>query len=229
MKQYQGHNGAVDKPERGGSYVDEQGRAHECCNFLAVKNSLVHGHVETWQGELDAQIGKGWLGESALFYPKKHPDNEELPLIIKELWKQIRVRGFSTKPLRKKMQQILTFDAKFYGETTAYRDSERKMKRFHGKVANALYLRLVDEEEGVNIYSNQIIDITATKKGHLEKIYEVKTKSDRQSIYTGIGQLMFHSGAKSKIKKILVLPQSDENYEELSKVLGDMGISVHSR
>ena len=60
MTNYQGqynHNGEVmDQPRRGGKYVETHGEAHESCNFLADKNGIVYGHVETWRG--DNETGK---------------------------------------------------------------------------------------------------------------------------------------------------------------------------
>lgn len=56
MREYKGHHrldGEIDAPQRGGSYVDQHGIAHECCNFLADKDGIVYGHVETWKGDED--------------------------------------------------------------------------------------------------------------------------------------------------------------------------------
>lgn len=54
MSNYKGqydHDGnIIDKPERGGEYVQENGEAHESCNFLPDSSGLVYGHVETWRG-----------------------------------------------------------------------------------------------------------------------------------------------------------------------------------
>lgn len=59
MREYKGHHrldGKIDAPQRGGSYVNEHGIAHECCNFLADKDGIVYGHVETIRGEKDTKI-----------------------------------------------------------------------------------------------------------------------------------------------------------------------------
>lgn len=58
MREYKGHHrldGEMDAPQRGGSYVDQTGKAHECCNFLPDKNGIVYGHVETWKGDEDGK------------------------------------------------------------------------------------------------------------------------------------------------------------------------------
>ncbi len=54
MREYKGNDridGVEDHPKRGGKWVVETGKAHECCNFLSDKNRIVYGHVETWRGD----------------------------------------------------------------------------------------------------------------------------------------------------------------------------------
>lgn len=72
MTDYKGQYGRkekiVDQPERGGKYVQENGEAHESCNFLSDSSGLVYGHVETWRGDSntgrDTKIGIENLGAS---------------------------------------------------------------------------------------------------------------------------------------------------------------------
>lgn len=49
MREYQGcDREPKDIPQRGGRWVEENGTAGECCNFLPDKNGKVYGYVETW-------------------------------------------------------------------------------------------------------------------------------------------------------------------------------------
>lgn len=46
MREYRGHRGRNDQPQRGGRWVEENETAHECCNFLPHRG-VVFGHVES--------------------------------------------------------------------------------------------------------------------------------------------------------------------------------------
>jgi hypothetical protein len=52
--------------------------------------------------------------------------------------------------------------------------------------------------------------ITNRSESRIAAIYEVKTDCDTQSIYTAIGQLMFH-GVHDTISKTLVLPSENDD------------------
>jgi hypothetical protein len=62
MREYKGHHNTEDQPQRGGRWVEENGTAHECCNFLPDDNGVVYGHVETSRGDNDTQVGIEQLG-----------------------------------------------------------------------------------------------------------------------------------------------------------------------
>jgi len=128
--------------------------------------------------------------------------------------------------LQDEARKLLTFSFESCGESTIPIKGPKHMKRIHGKVVNELYNILSDEYGERNLYNNQLIDLAVTEDGNLIKIFEVKTKNDSQSIYTGIGQLLFHSGANSEVEKILLLPQSDDGYEELYDLFDEMGIWI---
>jgi len=55
------------------------------------------------------------------------------------------------------------------------------MSRIHGQVVNELYNILLKDYRERNLYNNQLIDLAVTEDGNLIKIFEVKTKNDRQS------------------------------------------------
>lgn len=57
MQKYQGVD-QNDPPINGGSYVDVNGTAHECCNFLVQTDGALRGHVETIKKYKDKDTGK---------------------------------------------------------------------------------------------------------------------------------------------------------------------------
>ncbi len=59
----------------------------------------------------------------------------------------------------------------------------------------------------------------------IQRIYEVKTATDTQSIYTAVGQLYMHSAGAPDIEKWMVLPGPEEN-EQLIHCLNTLNISV---
>ncbi|TLS68645.1 hypothetical protein FEF65_02765 [Mariprofundus erugo] len=112
----------------------------------------------------------------------------------------------------------------FTGKTVIRRSSQVTMNCRHGSVVKALREAL--EPRGT-VYKSQAIDLAVeTEKEVL--LYEVKTGSDSQSIYTGIGQLYFHAAAltrKFRGKKVirhLVIPYAPAaaNREKVCKELG---------
>ena len=60
----------------------------------------------------------------------------------------------------------------------------------------------------------------------MTEIYEVKTNTERQTIYAAIGQLMTHSNpAPMGVVRTLVLPEGDLP-GDLSRALASMGIGL---
>jgi len=112
----------------------------------------------------------------------------------------------------------------FTGKTVVRRSAQVIMNCRHGSVVKALRDSL--EAKG-RAYKSQAIDLAVeTKKKIL--LYEVKTGSDSQSIYTGIGQLYFHAAALArkfpdkKVVRHLVIPYAPAaaNREKVCKELG---------
>ena len=122
----------------------------------------------------------------------------------------------------KNINKKLLFDPEFHGTKRGRRKSEFEYESYHGLVVNSLHEQLEKES---STYNDRLIDLAIQRNGKILKIYEVKTALDRQSIYTGIGQLMFHSGGDDKIKKVLVLP-SDNYPKERLAILRSLNISV---
>jgi hypothetical protein len=122
--------------------------------------------------------------------------------------------------------ESLKFNPESCGQSTVYVPNVRQMYRIHGKVVNELYTTLKEGFANKTIFNNQLIDIAISDRGNLEKIFEVKTGNDKQSIYTGIGQLLFHSKADKNVVKILVLPKCANGYEEFYELFDEMGIWI---
>lgn len=109
----------------------------------------------------------------------------------------------------------LSFDPEYLGS----KKGRRKIGSFrqecnHGIIVNALekWVRCKTKKcRKIIIFNNQLIDLGVQMNSNISEIYEVKTNHDRQSIYTGIGQLIFHSVGKRSINRVLVLPHTFKN------------------
>ena len=122
----------------------------------------------------------------------------------------------------KNINKRLSFDPEFHGSKKGKRKSKFEYESYHGLVVNSLDEQV---ESNSSTFNTSLIDLAVQKKDKLVKIYEVKTLSDRQSIYTGIGQLMFHSYGNDKIEKVLVLPEADYQ-KELTGILANLNIKI---
>lgn len=118
-----------------------------------------------------------------------------------------------------------TFGPEFAGKKASYQIAGIIESRAdHGLIVNALHQRL--QKLGIAAVNDRARDLyVASANGNGGMLFEVKTSVDPGSIYTGIGQLMFH-GAKDdpEPKRVLVVPE--ETKDETKEVLGRLGIQV---
>lgn len=76
----------------------------------------------------------------------------------------------------------------------------------HAYVVNAL-AKFIEKEGKIPFNSKQVDLYTLDDNGNYETIYEVKSKTDTQSIYTAIGQVCYHSALSRDVEKVIVLPK----------------------
>jgi hypothetical protein len=142
---------------------------------------------------------------------------------------QVRSGKVGRKPnLSKKNrrdQKSLLFNPEFSGKIRGKRKSKFNYDSNHGLVVNELvyFLQKMYDLSDDNIFNTKQIDLGIQKDGSIIELFEIKTKEDSQSIYTGIGQLLFHSGGNINIKKTLVLPSNEYN-EDFIEILSNIGI-----
>ncbi len=165
--------------------------------------------------------------------------NQEEAILISSLkskYLSVRIRDFvkevasfkqevtsgKTSRSPQKINKSLSFDPEFYGSKKGKRKSKFEYKSYHGLVVNSLDKQV---ESSNFTFNSPLIDLAVQEKGKIVKIYEVKTSSDRQSIYTGVGQLMFHAAENDKIEKVLVLPE-EEYQEEITGILAKLNIKI---
>lgn len=139
------------------------------------------------------------------------------------------VRSKTTKKrIKSPLDAALTgYYDEFTGKTIIRRSSQVTMNCRHGDIVKELREQRKNKGEQ---YKSVAMDLVVEKSSQV-LLYEVKTGSDTQSIYTGIGQLYFHSAALArrfpdkKIIRHLVIPYAPAAASR-EKVCKELGIKI---
>jgi hypothetical protein len=148
----------------------------------------------------------------------------------------IRVNGFIREVARIKTEAVgadsfdhgrffAGFTAEFSGQRAKYTSSPVESSCDHGIVVNALAAEV--ESRGLRPHSDIFRDlyVRGAESGPVG-LFEVKTGSDRTSLYCGVGQVLLHSAALGgSALRVLVLPKAPED-PRLGKALRDLDIGI---
>ncbi|WP_430227699.1 hypothetical protein [Paraburkholderia tropica] len=120
----------------------------------------------------------------------------------------IQPDGQSTKHKKSGFDQLKDYSEEFTGQRKSFKPKRIYAKSNHGKVVQALNKEFLGNG---NVYKSRAVDLVVEQKSRA-LLFEVKTSSDTQSIYTAIGQLFIHVfPAKEKLNKpvvqVLVVPE----------------------
>lgn len=103
--------------------------------------------------------------------------------------------------------------------------TQRKItiERTHGIVVNALVKLL--EQDGHQIGNDRNRDLFIHKRGQIKSLFEVKTSSSTQDLYSAVGQLLIYSiPLKSNVDLYLVLP--DKLSKPVTNRLEELGLKI---
>lgn len=119
----------------------------------------------------------------------------------------------------------------FSGQKKGSRKKEFEYITRHGDIVHALSEWVFNsgtKEVGLRVVKNAFIDLGLVDgNGVLRELYEVKTSSSRQTLYTAIGQLMVHQGnSKECVKKYVVLPKGEVVSHDIREAFTTMGIEM---
>lgn len=119
------------------------------------------------------------------------------------------------------------FDPEFHGKKKGHRSGTLEYKSFHGLVVNKLEerVRIALGDTDANIFNTRAIDLAVEVGNELTQLYEVKSSADQQSIYTAIGQLMFHSVGEPKAAKTIVIPEGELD-SHIGKTLSLLSVAI---
>ena len=124
--------------------------------------------------------------------------------------------------------KAISYKPEFTGIKTGRRSSNFIAECNHGRVVDALeaVLRRKHKSGIARFFNNQSIDLGMTEDNKVIAIFEVKTDPNTQSIYTGVGQLLFHAVSDNLIMKTLVLPRNETIDRRWVSVLKKLGIAL---
>lgn len=125
---------------------------------------------------------------------------------------------------RRELSEYERYRREFSGREKGRRSASIDYLSYHGEVVEALCLeRTAAAKTGERVYNSQLVDLYVRAGGVVTEVYEVKTRCERQSIYTAIGQLVTH--APADIRRIMVLPHGRVD-DDLTSALTTSGISL---
>lgn len=118
----------------------------------------------------------------------------------------------------------------FSGSKKGSRRKEFEYITRHGDIVHALSEWVLCSRSGddLSVVKNAYIDLGLVDgKGSLVELYEVKTNSSRQTLYTAVGQLMVHQGnARGDVQKYVVLPKGEAVSQDIRAAFTAMGIRM---
>lgn len=124
--------------------------------------------------------------------------------------KAVRAGETDTAKFKNKLSELRAYYKEFAGRRKGIRKADFDYISRHGEVVDALYewRKSAGLDAGKSITKTMLIDLGVAAGKDLCEIYEVKTNTTRQDVYTAIGQLIVH-GPTADCKRVIVLPRGD--------------------
>jgi hypothetical protein len=109
------------------------------------------------------------------------------------------------------------------GTSKVKRKTTTTIERTHGIVVNSLASIL--EDSGHKIGNDRNRDLFIHKRGQIKTLFEIKTSSSTQDLYSAVGQLLIYSiPIKGAVDLFLVLP--DKLSKPVAKRLDELGLQI---
>jgi len=139
----------------------------------------------------------------------------------------LRSGSLNNKRFEKKVSKLRAYYEEGSGRRQGTRRTDIDYISRHGEVVTGLKLWLEKTQKRApkSFAKNKLLDLAVVIKKRPVEIYEVKTSSDRQSIYTAIGQLSVHS-TESGCEQFVVLPVGEDLPLDINKALKRLDIGV---
>lgn len=140
----------------------------------------------------------------------------------------VRQDEINPNDLKTNAEEIDRYKSEFSGEKRGQRSSlEVEYLCSHGEIVDALQLRRDSvKKDNEFVGNNRFIDLYVKKSGLITEIYEVKTSTERQSLYGAIGQLAVHGNITARPMMSIVLPLYSQIHTDISAAFSTMNIQV---
>lgn len=141
--------------------------------------------------------------------------------------KAVRNGDTATPEFKLKQKTFEDYYAESRGRRKGKRSANIDYLSRHGDVVEALHIWRKKQQlpKGGRLVKNVLIDLGVQVKNVLEEVYEVKTSSSRQDIYTALGQLFVH-GINGNCKKVIVIPNNEVLAPDLNYALKNLNIDI---
>lgn len=138
----------------------------------------------------------------------------------------VREGEVDSPEFQRRLAQLREYYAEPMGPRSGHRGRVLDYISRHGEVVDALnaWLQEAGLKRGRRLVKNVLIDLGVAKGDQLEDVFEVKTSTDRSSVYAGIGQLMVH-GVRAG-RRVLVLPEEGVLPAGIEEALEELGIEL---
>jgi len=215
------------EPESGNLYLmhsgkiggGKKGQSKE--NFLAWLGADMEDVISSDHRIQKANVVMPLFGRHAMASAFKYVDE------VASFKSALRDGSFKKIIRQSDIDGVKSYLAESSGRRRGKRTSEIDYISRHGLVVDAL--KNWREEEGLPkncMLTNTVFrDLALEKKDNLLELYEVKTSSGRQHVYTAIGQLMVHDGGSAS-EKYIVLPDEGDLPPDLIQTLTRLNIEL---
>jgi hypothetical protein len=151
----------------------------------------------------------------------------------KQLWEFIRPivsMSYNDKIAKKKNTAVKESGANYFSSefSGVKKTKGRELSEthvYHGVVVDSLKKHVEFLYPKAFAFNTQKIDLAIELNNKISHVFEVKTSTDSQSVYTAVGQVLMHSVGLMGVEKVIVLPKTTENVE-VTKCLNDLGICL---
>lgn len=172
--------------------------------FLAWRNDSLEEVVDSIGGKRTGVVVMPIEGVAAIRSAIRYID------IVAEFKKAVREGKIHTPEFQEKQKNFADFYSESYGMRVGKRSEEIDYLSRHGEVVDALHdwRKSNSLVKGSRLVKSQLIDLGIEVTKDLVEVYEVKTDTNRSTLYAAIGQLMVH-GTADRCRRVIVVPEDE--------------------
>lgn len=147
--------------------------------------------------------------------------------MVDKFKRSVRNGEINTPAFRAKQKKFEDFYAEGRGRRKGKRASAIDYLSRHGEIVDAIQVWRESTlmPKGGRFVKNVLIDMGVAVGESLVEVFEVKTSTERQCIYTALGQLMIH-GTSNNCRRVMILPGKERLADDLAGALTRLGVEL---